>query len=169
MPELSHVDISRVAFSFAQARRSTSWGMFASLTPLRFPGGSIEGKRGNRRYAIQRLIDRQGQDMLYILTFYLPRFQEQSFREKLITVFHELWHISPAFDGDIRRHSGRCYAHTSSQAEYDAEMARLAERWLASSPPAELLGFLQLKFQELQAKHGRVVGVRIPRPKLLPC
>ena len=79
-------------------------------------------RRRTGGYTIQRLFDSKGQEFLYILTFYLPRFMDLSFREKLITVFHELWHISPQFDGDLRRHPGRCYAHTSSQKEYDAEM-----------------------------------------------
>src|SRR5688500_5809327 len=103
--------------------------------------------------------------MLYILTFYLPRFQDQSFQEKLVTIFHELWHIGPLFDGDLRRHEGRCYAHTSSQAEYDGHMAVLAHQWLALGPPDELIAFLRYDFQQLQLHHGRICGVRIPRPK----
>ncbi len=168
MPELGHVDMSRVAVSFSQARQRTSWGTFASLTPLRFEGGEAKGKRRGRTYVIQRLVDRNGQEMLYILTFYLPRFQDQTFREKLITIFHELWHISPTFDGDLRRHGGRCYAHTSSQAEYDAHMAVLAEKWLKFGPPEDLTAFLQHDFHQLQTLHGGVSGVRIQRPKLIP-
>jgi predicted metallopeptidase len=168
MPELGHVDMNRVAVSFSQARRRTSWGIYASLTPMRFEGGSVIGKRRGRTYAIQQLVDRSGREMLYILTFYLPRFQDQSFREKLITIFHELWHISPQFDGDLRRHEGRCYAHTHSQAEYDAHMAVLAEQWLRLAPPGTLLDFLRHDFQTLQERHGRVCGVKIPRPKLIP-
>jgi len=168
VPELGHVDMNRVAVSFAQARQRTSWGMYASLTPLRFPGGNVVGKRRGRQYAIQQLIDRSGREMLYILTFYLPRFQDQSRREKLITIFHELWHISPAFDGDLRRHEGRCYAHTHSQAEYDAQMAVLVDRWLELGPPEELIAFLTHDFQSLQKQHGPVYGVKVPRPKLIP-
>jgi Putative phage metallopeptidase len=168
LPEFGHVDMNRVAVSFAQARMRTSWGMYASLTPLRFPGGNIEGQKRGRRYAIQQMVDRSGREMLYILTFYLPRFQDQTFREKLITIFHELWHISPHFDGDLRRHEGRCYAHTHSQAQYDAHMAMLVDRWLQLSPSPELLDFLEHSFHALQNLHGRVYGVKVPRPKLIP-
>jgi hypothetical protein len=167
VPQLAHVDMSRVAVSFAQARQRTSWGMYASLTPLRFQGGSIEGKKRGRTYAIQRLVDRSGREMLYILSFYLPRFQDQTFREKLITIFHELWHISPHFDGDLRRHGGRCYAHTHSQAEYDAHMGVLVDRWLRDTSPGELLRFLEHDFHALHNLHGGIYGVKIPRPKLL--
>jgi hypothetical protein len=167
-PELAHVDLSRVAFSFCQARRRTSWGIYASLTPLRFKGGALTEQRRRRTYTIQRLFDRDGREMLYILSFYLPRFMDLSLDEKLVTVLHELWHISPAFDGDIRRHEGRCYAHTHSQAQYDAAMAVLAKRWQAQNPPEPLWGFLKLGFDDLLKQSGRVIGVRVPRPKLLP-
>ena len=167
-PELSHVDLSRVALSFCQARRRTTWGIYASLTPLRFKGGALTEVRRKRNYTIQRLFDRDGREMLYILSFYLPRFMDLSLEEKLITVLHELWHISPAFDGDIRRHAGRCYAHTHSQAQYDAQMAVYARRWQAQNPPEPLWGFLRHNFDGLLREAGRVVGVRVPRPKLLP-
>ncbi len=166
--ELSHIRLSRVAITFAQARRATSYGIFASLTPLRFRGGERTTLRRGRPHTIERVHDRDGQEMLYILTVYLPRFQNLEFREKLITVLHELWHISPHFDGDIRRHEGRYHAHTHSQAEYDREMGRLADRWLAANPPESLYAFLRHDFRRLLDHHGRVVGIRLRRPRLLP-
>ena len=63
--------------------------------------------------------------MLYILNFYLPRFLDLPFREKLTTMLHELWHIGPKFDGDVRRLGGRCFAHGSSQKQYDAHVEAL--------------------------------------------
>ena len=167
-PELAHVDLERVAVSFSQARKAGAYGLFASLTPLRFAGGASTTVRRGRTYAIQRFRGSDGREFLYILTFCLPRFADLSLREKLITIFHELWHISPHFDGDIRRHEGRCYAHTSSQAEFDQAMGVLADRWLAQDPQVELWGFLRHSFAELQQLHGGLYGLRLPRPKLLP-
>ena len=40
LPELAHIDMSRVAVAFCQARKPVPHGMFASLTPLRFAGGA---------------------------------------------------------------------------------------------------------------------------------
>ena len=168
LPELAHIDLARVAICFCQARKRVSHGMFASLTPLRFAGGAETTIRRGRRYAIQRLTDRQGREMLYLLSFYLPRFMDLDFREKLITIVHELWHIGPRLDGDIRRHEGRCYAHTGSQKQYDAAMDALAQRWLADGPPEELWGFLTASFDDLLARHGRIVGVKVRRPRLVP-
>lgn len=167
-PSLAHVDLSRVAVCFCQARRNVSHGLFASLTPLRFAGGSPTVVRRGRPYGVQKLSDESGREMLYILSFYLPRFMNLDLREKLITVFHELWHIGPRFDGDIRRHEGRCFAHTSSQAEYDEEMGRLVDAWLASSPDEAIWEFLRGDFRSLVRNHGQVYGLKVPRPRLLP-
>jgi len=167
-PELAHVDLSRVAVTFSQARKGVSWGMYASLTPLRFAGGSLTTVRRGRQYQVQRIVDGSGQEMLYLFSFYLPRFMNLVFREKLITVFHELWHIGPLFDGDLRRHEGRCFAHTHSQAEYDRQMGIFVDRWLAQSPDPQLWRFLEQSFHELHAAAGPIFGIRVRRPKLLP-
>src|SRR5262245_21002412 len=122
LPELAHIEMSRVAVCFCQARKAVPHGMYASLTPLPFAGGAMTMQRRGRTYSIQSVCDASGQELLYILSLYLPRFQNLDFREKLITVLHELWHISPDFSGDIRRHEGRYHAHTHSQCEYDEQM-----------------------------------------------
>jgi hypothetical protein len=168
LAELGHIDMSRVAVSFAQTRRVGSLGMFASLTPLRFADGQMHSFRRKRRWGIQRLYDDQGREMLYILNFYLPRFLDLPFREKLTTTLHELWHIGPKFDGDVRRFGGRCFAHGSSQKRYDAQVEALLNRWLGFRPAESLYDFLQLHFRALVARHGRVYGRKVPVPKLVP-
>jgi len=168
LPELQHIDLERVAITFRQARKSVRHGVQATLTPLRFEGGSSHLVRGGRTWTVQRLYDPLGREMLYVLSVYLPRFMEHPLREKLITVVHELWHISPSFDGDLRRHPGRCYAHSHSQSEYDAEMGRLVDRWLALGPDESLYAFLKCSFRELHQRHGPIHGVHIPLPKLIP-
>jgi hypothetical protein len=157
-----------VAVCFCQARKRVSHGIFASLTPLRFRDGQATTVRRGRTMAIQRMLDRDGREMLYLLSFYVPRFLDLDLREKLITIVHELWHISPQFNGDIRRHEGRCYAHTGSQKQYDAAMDIIAQRWLAHEPPEHLWGFLTASFDDLLARHGRIVGIKVRRPRLIP-
>jgi hypothetical protein len=168
LPDLRHVEMSRVAVCFAQTRKAVHHGMYASLTPMRFAGGRAETVRRGRRIGIQRLHDEAGREMLYILRFYLPRFLDLELGEKFSTIVHELWHIGPRFDGDLRRFSGRCYAHSGSQRSYDAQVGRLVRNWLALTPPEELYGFLRFNFHGLLEAHGRVFGRRIPAPKLIP-
>jgi predicted metallopeptidase len=168
VPQLAHIDLSRVAISVAQTRKPGPYGLQASLTPLRFEGGARAGKRRGRYYVSQRLTDRQGNELLYILTFAVPRFLDTGFREKLVTIVHELWHISERFDGDLRRHAGRCYAHSSSQRDYDRAVEDLVDRYLTSELDRAVYGFLELTFNQLQQQHGRIFAVRYARPKLVP-
>jgi len=165
--QLRHIDMSRVAVSFSQTRKPTDHGMYASLTPMRFAGGRMHTIRRGRKWGMQRLYNPSGQEILYILNFYLPRFLDLAFREKLTTIMHELWHIGPRFDGDLRRFGGRCYAHGSSQRQYDAQVEQLVDRWLVCRPPESACEFLRGKFRHLLARHGRVFGRKIPTPKLL--
>jgi hypothetical protein len=85
----------------------------------------------------------------------------------MITVLHELYHISPRFDGDIRRMDGRYHVHSHSQKEYDRQMEQLAEQYLAMRPPQELYGFLNHSFRTLHQQHGGIVGLKVPIPKLV--
>jgi predicted metallopeptidase len=168
LPELAHVDMARVAVSFCQTRSSTRQGVFASLTPLRFPGGHSQTVRRGRRLTIQRVVDAAGREMLYLLSFYLPRFLDLPYREKLSTVLHELWHIGPSFDGDLRRFSGRCYAHGGSRKRYDADVESLTQRWLDAEPPNALHALLRHDFRQILADHGGIHGRRYARPRLVP-
>lgn len=167
LPELSHIDFDRVAVSVCQTRHNESHGVYAALTPLRFEHGALRKVMGGRQYGVERVCSVSGTEYLYILSFYLPRFLNTSLEEKLATIIHELWHINPKFDGDLRRHEGRYYAHGPSQRDYDAQMERLAQRWLSLDPPEHLYEFLMASFEGLIAEFDKIVGVRWPAPKLI--
>lgn len=168
VPDLSHIGMPRVAIGVCQTRNGAMHGVFATLTPLRFEGGRLDKTVRGRRHRIQPLVDAAGQEFLYLLNFYLPRFLNLPLEEKLSTIVHELWHIGPEFDGDLRRHAGRCYAHGHSQREYNARMDRLTQQWLAADPPHHLYEFLESTFDELRAEHGGVRGQRWPTPRMMP-
>lgn len=167
LPQLAHVDVARIAFACNRVRKRVRHGLQASLTPLRFQDGQLFTVRRQHRWTIQRVYDESGLEMLYILRIYLPRFFDQPFHEKLCTLIHELWHISPAFDGDLRRFPGRCYAHSHSEREYDELCHALAQRWLTLSPPADLVRVLEHSFDSLRRQHGRVIGHAVAVPKLI--
>lgn len=166
--ELRHINMLQVAVGYRQARQRVTHGLQASLTPLRFEGGAETGLIRRRRYACPRVIDRHGRECLYVLNFYLPRFFDHPLEERLTTVVHELWHIGPEMDGDLRRHEGRCYAHGPSQKGFDEYAARLARQWLAADPPADLFVLLETSFDELLAEHGGVIGAKYATPKMIP-
>jgi predicted metallopeptidase len=163
---LRHIDLTRVAISFSQTRSAARQGLYATLTPLRFFGGKLHTIRRGRQWGIQKVHDGNGREMLYLLNFYLPRFLDLSFREKLTTVVHELWHIHPQCNGDVRRLGAERFVHGRSKRQYDAQMEKLVEDWLAQDPPGELYDFLRQNFRELSARRGRVFGRKFHAPKL---
>jgi hypothetical protein len=164
---LRHIDISRLLFGVTQARSGRPHGLQARVTPLRFRNGQLTRRRRDVTYQVQRYFA-GGYEFFYLVTFCLPRFLDQDFDDKFVTLFHELFHISPEFDGDLRRHSGRYAIHSRSQRHYDRHMAGLAREYLAGGPDPSLHAFLRLNFTQLQERHGSVIGVVVPRPKLVP-
>ena len=167
VPDFRHLKAPRILVTATQSRGETLRGLQARVTPLRFPGGTLTRKRRGVPYHIQRYF-LGDHEYLYLMTFCLPRFLEQDFDSKFVTLFHELYHIGPAFDGDLRRHDGRCHMHTHSQREYNQSMVQYAREYLESKPDPQLHSFLRLDFAQLRQRHGAVVGIVVPRPKIIP-
>ena len=166
-PDLGHIDVSRLLFGITQARSGLPYGLQARVTPLRFHEGHLTRIRRGVAYQVQRyFVD--DTEMLYLMTFCLPRFLDQNFDDKFVTLFHELFHISPEFEGDLRRHEGRYDLHSHSKKMYDQHMAELARKYLSNGAERSLHSFLRLNFAQLVQRHGSVVGVMVPRPRLLP-
>jgi hypothetical protein len=169
LPEMRHVDMSRVAIRLCQTRRAGVYGVQATMTPLRFRDGAETTFRRGRTWRISPCpSDAAGRPCLYLLSLYVPRFLDLPAAEKVAVVVHELWHASPAFDGDLRRFGpGRHRFHGVSCERYHADMRRLAERWRMLDPPGELLDWLEGDFTALRSRFGRVVGRRLPTPRLI--
>jgi hypothetical protein len=168
LPELAHIDPERALFTIARSRAEGPHGTYARIAPLRFAGGSREltRRRGRWRETYRMPELRHGhRDIHYVITVFVPRFLRLSFEQKLATVIHELYHISEACDGDIRRFAGRNFAHGSSRAAYDRIVARLAATYLAGNPPAEILEFLHLEETCWQRGALRLTGITVPLPR----
>lgn len=163
-PPLSHIQEEHLLISFSYARVKGLHGQFAKIWPMCFEGGEKEACWRGKRYRLPTLT-REGKEILYILYFCMPKFLNLTFNDKLLTIFHELYHISPDFNGDIRRLPGRNYAHGKSLKEYNKRCWELAQFYLSQSPPAELLYPLQLNYKQLCLQYGKVFGLRIRQPK----
>ena len=166
-PELGHVDVSKILLGVTRARNKRAHGLQARVTPLRFAHGSLIRRRHGATYQVQRYF-LDDQEFLYLMTFCLPRFLDQDFTDKFITLFHELYHLHPSCNGDLRRHVGRCQLHSHSQRAYDRHMADLARAYLATRPDPDLHAFLRLDFAQLQKRHGSIAGILVPRPRIIP-
>ena len=172
LPELAHIDPERVLFAVARSRAEGRHGLLARIAPLRFAGGvrELTRRRGLWRETYRMpTLNHGGREIHYLITVFVPRFLRLSFAEKLATVIHELYHISEACDGDIRRFPGRNFAHGSSRTGFDRIVGRLVESYLDSAPPPDLLVFLHLEESAWQDGALRLTGVRVavPRAKLV--
>ena len=167
--DFKHVDPSRVMVCVATTRSGGVHGAYAKIHPLRFENGArttlVKRRRGSVRCDITP-VERQGVEMLYVIYVLVPRFLNLTLREKLVTIFHELYHVSPAFDGDIRRFPGKNYAHGSSRKKYNDRMAQLVARFLEHPDTADLVGFLEGDMAAIRARCGTLVGRRMAAPKL---
>lgn len=164
--ELRHIDIDKVLFTFSRSRRPGRGGLLARITPLRGEAGSRQLERQRGRFLETweyPQFTHEGREILYLITLLMPRFLHLEPRERLATLLHELWHISPACDGDIRRYPGPRYAHGHRSQGYDAQVDELTTRYLAESP--ELPALLTLSAEAWQQGDYRVNGLRIQRPR----
>ncbi len=164
-----HIDPARVLVCIAATRGSGVHGTYAKIHPLCFAGGdkTTTIRRGRHTYiCTMPTIFHRGEEMRYVIYFLAPRFFDLSFREKLITVFHELYHISPTFDGDIRRFTGRNYAHGSSTKRYNAAMATMVDAYLAGLESRDHLAFLEVGMEALRERCRALVGRKMAAPKI---
>ncbi len=166
-PTFAHLRPAEMLVTFTAARNRRPYGLLARVTPMRFRGGAPTRRSRGLVYQVQRFtVD--GREMLYLVTFCLPRFLDQCYEQKLVTIFHELYHIGPAFDGDLRRHPGRYEVHSKSKKAYDAEMLTLVRAYLRGHPEPQRLAFLHRRAAELRKAPLNLVGVVVPRPKMIP-
>ena len=172
LPAFAHVRTDRLLVTVSHARRGGLAGTYARIYPLRFEGGASRTTRRTRRaletYEMPPLVH-EGREILYIITFLLPRFQNLTFEAKLATVAHELYHVGLDCDGDIRRLPGRKFAHGRSREAYDRRMAALAAEYLSLGGHTAQTAFLRPRWATLVRRFGGVTGRRVapPLPRLV--
>ena len=162
--EFAHIEPERMVIACMQTRSPGPHGIFASVQPLRFKGGSETMVRRGRTYAMPE-IRRRGKEIFYIVYFALPRFMNMKFDAKLAAVFHELYHVSPEFNGDIRRFEGKYYAHGKSKKAYNEFVGKLSKEYLKLPGALEHTEFLRSDFKGLDKQFGGVSGLRVRSPK----
>lgn len=166
IPDLFHIDPDRLILNIVRNRKRTLHGLQARITPLRFEGGNLTGERRGRVYQIQRYF-LDGREILYHLAFCVPRFLMLSFRERLITVVHELYHIHPAFHGGLRHFGGSCKHHGPSRKAFDDVMGQLVDKYLEKADNEAVLAPFRLGLGQLRRDHDGVEGWAVPKPRLI--
>ena len=165
-PYFSHIKPDNLLITISSSN-GNSRGVIAKLRPMRFEGGLKTKMLRGIEYTAPD-VNINGNGILYALYFMLPRYLNYgTFENRLATVLHELHHISPLFNGDIRRFEGKNYAHGNSREKYDKLMNIYTEEYIKSTRYPKLSEFLKYKYPELRRKYGAIYGdmVRIPRSK----
>jgi hypothetical protein len=134
---------------------------------LLFENGARATFRRGAFWKVPDVVDANGRKLLYILTVYIPRFLALPLNDKIQTLTHELYHIAPDFNGDVRRFGGKNYAHGPSRKKYDAIVAKYADAWLQGDPDPRIWGFLQNDAAELTRRFGKITYARFPAIKLI--
>ncbi len=168
LPELAHIEPGRVLFALSRSRAPGKHGLYARINPLRFAGGSRQQARrraGYREVWQLPVLQHEGRSILYLITVLFPRFLRLCPEQKLLTVVHELFHISERCDGDIRRFAGRNFAHGASRHEFDQRVAGLGRRYLETRPPEETVRVLDLREEDWLNGSLRVTGIQTAMPK----
>ncbi len=99
VPEFAHLEPARIVVVAGEARRASR----GTVKPLCFPGGRRTDSLGRKK----PLVKVHGKRMLYSITLRPLFFRRSTVRQRVATVLHELFHISPQFDGTLdhkRRH-----------------------------------------------------------------
>ena len=149
VPELQHIDPDLIAYCI-RTSRGTGGGRVASITAFMPKPNSLGDKVGLKP---QRILTPEKKVAVYMLQIYMPRFYKESLAAKIDTICHELWHISPDFDGTLR--DGGVHYRT-----YQNDINRLKKAYLHSKPDLGLLEFFKLKLDP-----DNVWGWMYPLPK----
>ena len=153
--ELSYIDAEQVAVGFKRSRESVSEEVWAEISGIEDEyNGTIQRREGRiEKYFAPKTILMNGIPIKYVVDFYVPVFFGLTFKLKLLTVFHELYHINPKFDGNLRFFKGKGYKHGPSLEKYDKYMDYLVDKYLKMDPSAtEFLGRCHTELSEICCK-----------------
>ena len=78
---------------------------------------------------------------------------------------HELYHVSPRCDGDLRRFPGRNYAHGHSRKVFQQQVELLLDSYLAAAPAPSLLSAIDITEADWQQGLIAVKGLQVPLPR----
>lgn len=125
VPELARIDVSRVQFSLFYARQAKRTLTYARCYPLSREVRQI----GRRWYALEPIYTPQRRKARYIVAFAWKRYWNLSPRKRLETLVHELYHISPRFDGELRSfETGGFHGH--GLRWFDRQVRELMETYI---------------------------------------
>ena len=156
--EFKSFDINKILVCCASNRKDFKGAIYGKLQPLRFKDGSEIIKHNKKYYTIPKIV-LNNIEILYIIYLYVPKFFNLSIKDKINVIFHELYHISPEFNGDIRRMSKFKSAHGHSKKAFEDHYIEYAENYFNKIDGTPFYSFLQMSSEDIK-KQFKVIKYR---------
>lgn len=166
-PEFRGYDINRMLICCASNRSDSRGGIYGKLVPLKFEGGSDIINFHGRTYTIPKIIH-NNIEIRYLIYYYHPKFFDISAREKVNVMFHELYHISPDFNGDIRRMGKFKKTHGHSKKSFEEKYLDYAEEFYSYVKETPYHAFLEMSSRDLQNSFKKIKCRRMKTIKPVP-
>ena len=163
-PQFAHIDMRYILVSVAFNRAAVRGYMYGKLVPLCFENGQKESVYKGRFYRMPDVVY-EDIDQLYVIYFYAPRFFNLSPYEKLKVIFHELYHVSPEFNGDIRRMGSKKFAHGHSRKKFDSFFEEEAKRFGEHITNTGFFEFLSFSVNDFYKKFKKVTYLKVKTPR----
>lgn len=164
----NHIKIENIIVSLStnrkNSRRSYTYG---KCVPLKFKDGADFTYQRGVKFQIPEVVE-NGNIILYALSFFNPRFFELTSEEKLRVIFHEMYHISPDFNGDIRRFGRSGSAHGSSRKKFDSFFEKEQNDFYNFLANSDILKILEMPYNELFSSFNNIFFNRFKPPKPFP-
>jgi len=128
-PEFSHLVPARVLVVAGEARRASR----GSVKPLAFARAKSRDHSGVRKPVVR--VD--GRRMLYCVTLRPLFFRDSRPEQRIETLLHELYHVSPAFDGTL----DPARRHARLGGKFSRRFRPLLRRYLRDCPPDVIAPF----------------------------
>ena len=162
--EFRKFDMNRILVCCASNRRDGRGAIYGKLLPMRFKDGSSIIKHNDKYYTIPKLKVNDF-EIFYIIYFYIPRFFDLSAKDKIKVMFHELYHISPDFNGDIRRMGKFKSAHGHSRKAFEEKYIEYAENFFKDIKDTPYCNFLAMNTEDLKKYFEKIKYRRIKQIK----
>ncbi len=166
--EFRGYDINRMLLCCASNRSDSRGGIYGKLVPLKFEDGSdIINFRG-RLYTIPKIIH-NNIEIRYLIYYYNPKFFDLPAKEKVNVMFHELYHINPDFNGDIRRMGKFKKAHGHSKKSFEKKYLDYSEDFYTFVKDTPYHAFLEMNTKDLKNSFNKISYRRVKtiKPVLL--
>ncbi len=160
-----HINVENILITLATNRATSRRSLtFGKCVPLKFEGGERTRIYKNRKIAVPTVVIKD-KIILYMIVFYKPHFFDLPLEYKIKVIFHELYHISPLFNGDIRRFGTRKSAHGFSREKYDMYFIDEMNDFVDFIKKTKYKKVLEMNYKQLHKNFGSVKFLRMKIPK----